>query len=62
MSKCTICKECKYPNSKTLYLEDKDGIPYCNSEGLLSDKSREILARKPNELKSVHAPQTGPYA
>ena len=57
-SLCILCKDCKYPNSKTFYPEDSHGVPYCNSEGILSLKSREILVRKPNELKII---PMGPY-
>ena len=61
---CHQCPICQYPDWKgeLMYPEDKDGVPYCNSEGSLTDRNRELLSRKPNELKSIHAPQTGPYA
>ena len=60
---CVICPVCKYPNwnGELMYPEDDKGVPYCNSEGILSDRNREILSMKPNELTSEKAPQTGPY-
>ena len=63
---CKKCKVCAHAAVMaafpTGYPEDKDGVPYCDSRGPLSDKNREILSRKFFELKSVPAPRTGPYA
>lgn len=63
----SVCRGCGKPLPKDRkgheqYCEDDKGIPFCNSEGKLSDRNREILGRKFFELKVVHAPQTGPYA
>src|SRR3990167_4691334 len=61
---CQICPTCLYPDweGELMYPEDKAGVPYCNSEGPLSDRNRAILSKPYMELKVVRAPQTGPYA
>ena len=61
--KCKVCEHSAVMNAfPTGYPEDSKGVPYCNSEGPLSERNREILGKKFFELKNVHAPQTGPYA
>ena len=66
MSKCTKCKVCEHSAVMnafpTGYPEDSKGVPYCNSEGPLSERNREILSRREVVIKSVHAAQTGPFA
>ena len=45
--KCKICEVCAHPGSdKTLYPEDSRGIPFCNSQGPLSVRSRQILVNR----------------
>ena len=47
-TRCKVCPVCLYPDWKgtLMYPEDEDGVPYCNSEGPLTDRNREILSKK----------------
>ena len=63
----SACRACGKPLPKDRkgheqYCEDEKGMPYCNSEGALSERNREILSRREVVIKSVHAAQTGPFA